>query len=147
MANRSQFDVARLNLCRCGGPCRTLRRTFIDAKSGAQRAADANCHTPLLIVADGQTAGRGRQGNSWWTGDGSLAFSLLFDPETFSCPRRPEPRVALVVGVAIIDAIGPRIPAARVGLHWPNDVFVGEKKLAGILVEVLSDGRHIWALE
>jgi BirA family biotin operon repressor/biotin-[acetyl-CoA-carboxylase] ligase len=143
MANRSQFDAARLKSA--GSVARVEHYDELSSTQdrARERAADPNCPTPLLIVADRQTAGRGRQGNSWWTGDGSLAFSLLFDPETFGCPRRPEPRLALAVGVAIIDAIGRCIPAARVGFHWPNDVFVGEKKLAGILVEVLPDGRHI----
>lgn len=98
---------------------------------------------PLLVLADRQTAGRGRQGNTWWTGAGSLAFSLLFDPAMLGGARRLEPRVALAAGVAIVDAVSPRLPEHRVGLHWPNDVYVGSGKLAGVLVEVLADGRHI----
>ena len=112
-----------------------------------QCAGEPDCLLPLLVVADRQNAGRGRQGNSWWTGSGSLAFSLLFDPAAFGCPRRPAPRLALAVGVAIVDAIAPRVTSEVaghcVGLHWPNDVYVGDGKLAGVLVEVLPDGRHI----
>ena len=98
---------------------------------------------PLLVVADEQTAGRGREGNSWWTGAGNLAFSLLIDPAEFGCPRRAVPSMSLAVSVAIIDAIAPRAAGHRIGLHWPNDVFAAGKKLAGVLVEVLPDGRHI----
>jgi BirA family transcriptional regulator, biotin operon repressor / biotin---[acetyl-CoA-carboxylase] ligase len=98
---------------------------------------------PLLILADEQTAGRGREGNSWWTGVGNLAFSLLFDPMAFGCPRRAVPSMSLAVSVAIIEAIAPRAAGHRIGLHWPNDVFAAERKLAGVLVEVLPDGRHI----
>lgn len=108
-----------------------------------QCAGEAAGALPLLVVADRQLAGRGRQGNSWWTGAGSLAFSLLFDPAQFGCPRRPAPRLSLAVGAAIVDAVAPRAPNHGVGLHWPNDVYVGEGKLAGVLVEVLPDGRHI----
>lgn len=112
-----------------------------------QCAGETVCLMPLLIVADRQTAGRGRQGNSWWTGSGSLAFSLLFDPAEFGCPRRPAPRLALAVGAAIVDAVAPRATdhgrGHCVGLHWPNDVYFGDGKLAGVLVEVLPDGRHI----
>jgi len=108
-----------------------------------QRAADAECPLPLLVIADRQSAGRGRQGNSWWTGEGSLAFSLLFDPGATNGSRRIEPRLALAVGVAIVDSVAPRIPSQPVGLHWPNDIYAGAGKLAGILVEVLPDGRHI----
>ena len=98
---------------------------------------------PLVIVADRQTAGRGREGNSWWTGAGNLAFSLLLDPVDFGCPRRAVPSLSLAVGVAIVDAVAPRLVGRSVGLHWPNDVFAEGRKLAGVLVEVLSDGRHI----
>jgi BirA family biotin operon repressor/biotin-[acetyl-CoA-carboxylase] ligase len=98
---------------------------------------------PLMVVADEQTAGRGREGNSWWTGVGNLAFSLLIDPAEFGCPRRAVPSMSLAISVAIIDAIAPRAAEHRIGLRWPNDVFAAGKKLAGVLVEVLPDGRHI----
>src|SRR5262249_8342937 len=98
---------------------------------------------PALVVADRQTAGRGRAENRWCTGVGSLAFSLLVDPQQFGFPRGPVPRLSLAVGVALVDAIAPRLDGHPLGLHWPNDVYVGSRKLAGILVEVLPDGRHI----
>ncbi len=97
----------------------------------------------LLVVADRQTAGRGRGNNRWWTGDGGLAASLLFDPATFGLPRRAIPQVSLVTGVAVVDALGPLVSGHVLGLHWPNDVYVSNRKLAGILVDVLPDGRHI----
>jgi len=98
---------------------------------------------PALVLADRQTAGRGRADNRWWTGDASLAFSLLIDPEQFGLPRRAVPRLSLAIGVALVDAIAPRLDEQPLGLHWPNDVYVGPRKLAGILVEVLPDGQHI----
>ncbi len=98
---------------------------------------------PLLIVADRQTAGRGRGENRWWTGAGSLAFSLVFDPESFHLERPARPARSLAAGVALIDAVAPLAPGERLGLHWPNDVFVDGKKLAGILIDVLPSGRHI----
>ena len=99
--------------------------------------------TPALVVADRQTAGRGRGSNQWWTGDDSLAFSLLIDPAQFGFPRRAVPRLSLAVGVALVDALAPRLADHPLGLHWPNDIYVGPKKLAGILVEVLPSGLHI----
>jgi len=108
------------------------------AEGGADRA-----ELPALVVADAQTAGRGRADNRWWTGEGSLAFSLLLDPQQFGFARGPVPRLSLAVGVALVDAIALRLDGHPLGLHWPNDVYVGPRKLAGILVEVLPDGRHI----
>src|SRR5260370_22844132 len=101
---------------------------------------------PLLVVADEQTAGRGREGNSWWTGAGNLAFSLLMDPAEFGCPRRAVPSMSLAISVAIIDAIAPRAAGHRFGLHWPNDVFAAGEKLAGGLLPVGPPRRGLLLL-
>ncbi len=98
---------------------------------------------PLLIVAEEQTSGRGRGVNRWWTGRGSLAMSLLFDPADWNVSRSPQPERSLAVGVAIVDTIAPLLAGHQVGLHWPNDVFAAGKKVAGVLIDVLPDGRHI----
>ena len=100
----------------------------------------------LLVIADEQTAGRGRGANRWWTGAGSLAFSLLFDPAARGIDRRYYGMIALAAGVATVDAVAPRLSHCELGLHWPNDVFAAGLKLAGILVEGLPDGRHILGL-
>jgi BirA family biotin operon repressor/biotin-[acetyl-CoA-carboxylase] ligase len=72
-----------------------------------------------------------------------LAFSLVIDPEQFGLPRKAVPRLSLAAGVAIVDSVAPRLDGHSLGLHWPNDVYVGRGKLAGILVEVLPGGQHI----
>jgi BirA family biotin operon repressor/biotin-[acetyl-CoA-carboxylase] ligase len=106
------------------------------------RSAEAG-PLPLLVVAEEQTAGRGRGANRWWTGRGSLAFSLLFDPANWVLSNQPLPERSLAVGSAIVDTARPLLPGRAVGLHWPNDVFVEGKKLGGILIDVLSGGRHV----
>ncbi|MGA2067334.1 MAG: biotin--[acetyl-CoA-carboxylase] ligase [Thermoguttaceae bacterium] len=107
-------------------------------------AAERGPRMPLLIVAGQQTAGRGRGANRWWTGPGSLAFSLLLDRE-MSAARAPQgpAMLALAAGVAVAEALTPLVPGETVGIHWPNDVVAGGRKLAGVLVEVLGDGRSI----
>lgn len=97
---------------------------------------------PLLIVADRQTAGRGRGGNAWWTGEGSLAFSLLLGSEHLPQKRRSA-LVSLAAGVAVVETVAPLVPDRPIGIHWPNDVMVGDRKLSGILIEVLPDGRQV----
>ena len=107
------------------------------------RARSENPTLPLLVVAEAQTAGRGRGQNRWWTGDGSLAFSLVFDTQDWSLSGEPRPQRSLAVGVAIVETVAPLMPQVRVGLHWPNDVFVDGRKIAGVLVDVLAGGRHV----
>ena len=109
-------------------------------------ALEGTAALPLLIVADEQTAGRGRGTNRWWTGLGSLACSLLLDAHDWGNDRRRSPLVALAAGVAIAKTARPLLPSHTVGLHWPNDVFVEGRKLAGVLVEVLSDRRLVMGI-
>jgi len=100
-------------------------------------------HESLLVIAAEQTAGRGRGSNRWWTGSGSLSFSLLFDPVALGIARQNCAMVSLAAALAIVEAVNPRFAPFSAGIHWPNDVYVGLRKLAGILIEVLPDGRHI----
>ncbi len=107
-------------------------------------ASEASVRLPLLIVADAQTAGRGRGSNRWWTGAGSLAFSLLIGPETGrTVETRLSVLVSLAVGVALVDALAPLVPGHEIGICWPNDVMLDGRKLAGILIEVLPDGKQV----
>jgi BirA family transcriptional regulator, biotin operon repressor / biotin---[acetyl-CoA-carboxylase] ligase len=98
---------------------------------------------PLLIVADRQTAGRGRGANRWWTGEGSLAFSLLLPPKMLPADPRRGPLVALAAGVAVVEAVRPLVGDAALGIHWPNDVMIADRKLAGILVEATPARSHV----
>ncbi len=110
----------------------------------AQCAAEAPGPLPLLVVAEMQTAGRGRGGRHWWTGRGSLAVSLLLDPQQLGIQQRSQsPLVTLAAAVAIVETVAPLLRGEPVGIHWPNDVVATGGKLAGILVEVLPDGQLI----
>ncbi len=110
----------------------------------ARQFAAAGRHSlPLLIVADEQTAGRGRGTNRWWTGRGGLAFSLLIDAAARGITRERSPLVSLAAAIAVAEEAGRRLPSRRVGLHWPNDVYVEGRKLSGILAEFLADGHAV----
>ena len=118
----------------------TLKSTNDRAR---QCAAEGAGRLPLLVVADCQTAGRGRGANRWWTGEGSLACSLLLDAGAMGIVPARSPLIALAAAVAIVRTVAPLLTARCVGLHWPNDVFVDDRKLAGILVEGLSDRLYV----
>ncbi len=114
-----------------------------------QLAADPATKLPLLVVAEEQTAGRGRGTNRWWTGGGSLAMTLVVNPTQWESGPQVLPQRSVAVAVAIVDAIAASVLASEqfaldgLGIHWPNDVFVDGRKVAGILVDVLAGGAHI----
>jgi BirA family biotin operon repressor/biotin-[acetyl-CoA-carboxylase] ligase len=142
MSTDDRIDVERL---RTAGTLAAVEyhESLDSTQDRAAALAAEGARGPLLIVADRQTAGRGRGANRWWTGPGSLAFSLLFDPRDFGLVGHAVPARSLAAGVAVVAAVRGALYPHVVGLHWPNDVFVGERKLAGILIDVLADNRHI----
>lgn len=91
---------------------------------------------PALLLADEQTAGRGRGSNRWWSGRGAILCSLVIDPAAQQLESNLWPRVSLAVAIGICRAVAQAAPQVECGLRWPNDVYVGQRKLGGILVEV-----------
>ncbi|MDR2186925.1 MAG: biotin--[acetyl-CoA-carboxylase] ligase [Azonexus sp.] len=93
----------------------------------------------MVVVADRQTAGRGRRGRSWLSApENSLTFSLLW---RFAGSPARLGGLSLAVGVALVRALE-SLGGQGIGLKWPNDVLLaaadGDAKLAGILVELAS---------
>jgi BirA family biotin operon repressor/biotin-[acetyl-CoA-carboxylase] ligase len=88
----------------------------------------------LWIVAERQTAGRGRHGRAWASEPGNLYATLLLS-EAAPAPRAPE--LAFVAALAVYDAVAEAAPALapRLMLKWPNDLLCDGAKLAGILIE------------
>lgn len=87
----------------------------------------------LVLTTLAQTSGRGRQGRNWQSEPGAaLMFSLLVRP--WSVPQAAMGWLPLLAGVAVADAIRD-VTGVQARLKWPNDVLVGDGKLAGILAE------------
>ena len=105
--------------------------------------------SPCLLVAEVQTAGRGRLGRVWHASAGaSLTFSL-------SLALRPPQwsGLSLAVGAALADALDPAAPAQppRIGLKWPNDLWLLDapgrgRKLGGVLIETVAVGQQRMAV-
>ena len=87
-----------------------------------------------VVMADRQTAGRGRQGHSWTSPPGNLFLSVLLRPRFPSVTLIP-----LAGGLAVAEAL-PELPAR---LKWPNDVLVNGRKLAGLLAESQSGAAGV----
>jgi BirA family transcriptional regulator, biotin operon repressor / biotin---[acetyl-CoA-carboxylase] ligase len=100
-------------------------------------AAEPAIDLPALVVAHHQTAGRGRGQNAWWSAEGALTFSLLLETEMLGVNSSSWPQLSLAVGVAVCDALADEIEAghSRLGLKWPNDVFLDGVKVCGVLIE------------
>ena len=108
----------------------------------AMELAENGAPHGTVVVADAQTAGRGRMGRRWVSPAGkNLYVSLLLRP---SVPTVDATRLALVAGVALADAVeAVGVPAS---LKWPNDLYCEGRKAAGILAEMASDPngvRHV----
>ncbi|HLI65413.1 MAG TPA: biotin--[acetyl-CoA-carboxylase] ligase [Caulobacteraceae bacterium] len=99
----------------------------------ARRRADAGERGPLWITALRQSAGRGRRGRAWETGEGTnLAATLMLTTERGA---REAAQVSFVAALAACDLVRAYVPGERAKVKWPNDVLVDGKKLVGILVE------------
>ena len=97
---------------------------------------------PALLVADEQTAGRGRAARAWWSPSGCLMFSLMVAYEHVPADPLTWPQLSLVSGVAAAIAVEREVPDVQVQLKWPNDLYVHNRKLAGILVEAVPVASH-----
>ncbi len=103
-----------------------------------QGAADLS-----LVVADEQTAGRGRSGRKWFTPPGTaLAFSLILRPN--AAERTHPARTTGLGAVALAESLRTFGIAAQI--KWPNDVLINQHKVAGILVESVWMGDQLEAL-
>ena len=108
-----------------------------------RRFRETGAPEPVLLVAEQQTAGRGRMGRSWQSSVGdSLTFSL-------GMPLQPADwsGLSLAVGITLAESLEPGNPAQpTIRLKWPNDVWLtdtqGDRKLAGILVETANRGEQ-----
>ena len=87
-----------------------------------------------LVVARRQTAGRGRQGRRWFTA-GGLAMSWTVSP----IPRHQASRLAVWSGLMAADAVG-RLTGRSVRLKWPNDLYLGDRKLGGMILDLVQRG-------
>jgi BirA family biotin operon repressor/biotin-[acetyl-CoA-carboxylase] ligase len=102
----------------------------------AAQHAERGAPEGTVIVADEQTAGRGRLGRVWASPPGAgLYVSAVLRPS-----RDAVPLLTIAAGVAAADAVEAATGLAS-ALKWPNDVYVGTRKLAGILAEVTPDRR------
>ena len=121
----------------------SIDSTNIRAKQEAEQGAESG----LLVVADMQSAGRGRRGRGWESPAGTnIYYTLMLKPD-FSSDCAP--MLTLVMALAVAKGIRQTLrrdseeAAAKVGIKWPNDIVVDGKKVCGILTEMSMEQSYI----
>jgi len=108
----------------------------------AMRLAQVGEAGPVWIAARRQSAGRGRRGRVWETGQGNLAATLLM---TLDMPPAEAAQLSFVTALAAGDLLRAYAPNAPVAYKWPNDVLIGGEKACGILIESgPRAGQGLW---
>ena len=97
--------------------------------------------TPCVYLAGEQTAGRGRFNRTWE--NGSTAGDNLLITWSFALDKAPQPIAGAAIGLTLYQALQQIWPQAPWGLKPPNDIYLGDKKVLGVLLETVTSGsRH-----
>jgi len=95
-----------------------------------------------VVWTDSQTAGRGQVGNVWESAPGlDLTFSILLKP-TFLAPRN-QFVISEMAALAVRKVVQGEMPDKKVLVKWPNDVYVGDEKICGMLIENQLQGMNL----
>ncbi len=103
----------------------------------AARLASEGAEEGTVVIAERQSAGRGRQGRSWVSEPGNLLLSVLFRPGNEQLPF-----ISIIGAVAAARAIR-KITGIQPGIKWPNDLLLGGRKAAGVLAESVIVGDAV----
>ena len=134
IVHRDLHPARLLDLCTTSRLARTvvLFDSIGSTNLAAMEAGSAGAPEGMLFISEEQRLGRGRKGREWLSVRGkSLTFSLLLRPV-----RRDEGLTA-IMALSAVTALGARAVHPRI--KWPNDVFLGGKKVGGILAEAKGD--------
>lgn len=122
---------------RWGVPAVHLYERIASTNDAARRLAEAGAAHGTVVLAEEQTAGRGRGGRAWSSPAGlGIWMSLVARPVALPAPGL----LPILVGLAAADALDPFLRPSATQVKWPNDLLVGGRKLAGILCEGSWEG-------
>ena len=118
-----------------------IKQTYSTSTLLREQYSDALPHL-YTIRTDFQTAGRGQAGNSWESEAGkNLLFSALLRYEGIHAAKQW--RLSMLVAVALWDTLSKYLPQEQLTIKWPNDIYFGDKKLVGILIENSLSGQYV----
>ena len=104
----------------------------------AGKLGEGDTEEGAVVVAEVQSAGRGRQGRSWVSQPGNLLVSVLFRPSLDALPF-----ISIIGGIAAARAVR-KVTGLEANIKWPNDLLIGGRKVAGILAESAIAGDTVW---
>ena len=131
MARLTIDGVAAADLAgRWGVPQCGLFRELGSTLNAIHDLAAQGAPAATVVIAEAQTAGRGRDGRTWHSPAGGVWLGMLLRPA-----RAELGVMAVRVGLAVADAVDAMLGRVETRLKWPNDVLLGDRKLAGILCE------------
>lgn len=123
----------------------SIERLDSCASTNAELAARPDAPHGFVVATREQTAGRGQRGNHWESQPGqNLTFSICLRPAGLAADRQFE--LSMLVSLAVTDVLGDLFlqmghPELSATIKWPNDIYVGHRKIAGILIEnTISSG-------
>lgn len=105
----------------------------------AKYLAEEGAEDGTVVVAEIQNKGKGRRGKTWISPPGGIWMSIVLRPKI---PPRNASQITLVTGVVVAKTIKEELNI-DVGIKWPNDILIGEKKVCGILTEVNATMDHV----
>ncbi|MBP5509283.1 MAG: biotin--[acetyl-CoA-carboxylase] ligase [Kiritimatiellae bacterium] len=109
-----------------------------------EKLASEGASEGVVVVAETQTAGRGRQTREWFSPKGvNLYFSLLLRPEVELSRAASLP---LVAGLAVAEAIESVCPELAPRIKWPNDILIARRKICGILCEMQAESARVLSI-
>lgn len=105
----------------------------------AKYLAENGAEEGTVVVAEIQNRGKGRMGKTWISPPGGVWMSIILRPDI---PTSKAPQLTLVTGVAVAETLKKELNL-DVGIKWPNDILIGNKKVCGILTEVNANINKI----
>lgn len=119
--------------------CHTLGSTLTDFYAQAWQSLPP---TPRLLVAEYQTAGQGQRGNHWEAApEQNLLFTLEIHPQGIAASAQFA--LSIIAALAVRACCAPEVEAEKLTLKWPNDLYYGDSKLGGILIQHTLEGAHL----
>ena len=117
-----------------------LKLSTVDSTNTWVAQHEGDLSNQAIVYCEEQTAGRGQRGNSWESEAGeNITASMIFHPGEFEASRQFS--ISESVSLAIVEFL--REYGVEAKIKWPNDIYVGDKKISGILVEHHVLGRYV----